>query len=567
MLTPGSASKINLTTGVSSAVVATTAEISANNQKLVKGAFLYNKDTGELKIADGISPSSALPDHRHPNTHAPLIHSHIFGANEPWLISNPRLWYLDDLVNHPELLALDGSEISDDKAEFISQIYPGTKLLTTEPKTLTANGFENDDLILSVSSFTGDYVGSRLFGDEITFEMISRISDQWLSSSSDITQEQIIDIAFKGGHSYRVTEYWLCPAAGTATELFKRRPTPKDWVLEGSTDNVAWVTLDTHTNEPALNWNPITTRVFTCADMGSYAFVRLRVTAWNDGDSNELQTGLRRLWIFGRKKDVFALPNLEPPHPDFVYVIPQKNLNVGLKHEDIGDIGTTSTLPALLGSYRIPTDGRSLKKTDYEILFSVIGHRYDTYQVPSNIAVSTGTMSGASWQSGIVDTMAPSYVDVTITEGVLGKYCLDSTGFRTPKTWIVKGKNGSDWVILQTLSNVTPEQFNSSKGVFFIELPSSEVAYSTYRINFLEWNTGSDPIGFNALQLFTHTAGQFFIPNIDTPSLTTYIVSNNTAVDVSTTIIQSLQNNVAALSTTIATLTARVNELDPQTTP
>ena len=565
---PGSASKINPVSGVSSAVVSTTAEIGANNQKLVKGAILYNKDTGELKIADGISPPSALPDHKHPHTHAPLIHSHIFGANEPWLIGNPRLWYLDDLVNHPELLALDGSEISDDKAEFISQIYPGTKLLTTEPKTLTANGFENDDLTLSVSSFTGDYIGSRLFGDEITFEMISRISDQWLSSSSDITQEQEVIVAFKGGHTYRVTEYWMCPAAGTAAELFKRRPTPKDWILEGSADGgTTWVALDTHTNEPAINWNPITTRVFPCSEMNSYASIRLRVTAWNAGDSADLQTGLRRLWIFGRKKDVFALPNLESPHPDFVYVIPQKNLNVGLKHEDIGDVGSTSILPNLLGNYRTPTDGRGLNKTEYATLFATIGHKYDTQQTPSEVSVSTGTMAGTSWQSGIVDVMTPAYVDVTIPSGVLGKYHLDITGYCTPKSWIVEGKNGSDWVILQILSDVAPTAFASSGGEFFIELPATEVAYSIYRINFLEWNTGSDPIGFNALRLFTHAAGQFFIPNISTPGLTTYIVSNNTAVDVSAQVIQSLQNNVAALSATIATLAARVNELDPQTTP
>lgn len=567
MTKTGSSTAVNRVSGVCGALVSSTNEMSVINQPLMRGALFYNADTSELKVGDGVKPPSALSDHRHPNTHAPLIHSHIAGANEPWLLSNPKLWYIDDLVNHPELLPLDGREISDAQAEFISKIYPGTKLLTTEPKTLTGNGFENDDLILSTSSFSGDYVASRLFGDEITLEAISKISDQWLSSSTDIAQEQSAIVSFKGGHTYRVTEYWVCPAAGTATELFKRRPTPKDWVLEGSKDNIAWTPIDTHADEPASNWNPITTRMFTCTDMESYAFLRLRITAWNAGDSSDLQTGLRRLWIFGRKKDVFALPQLESPHPDFVYVIPQRDLNVGLKHEDIGDIGSTSLKQELLPSYRIPTDGRTLSKETNASLFTAIGHRYDSEAVISAVTVSTGTVNGTSWSTGLSDPLMPSYIELTIPSGVLGKYHIGTASTRIPKSWIVEGYNGTSWVTIQTFTGVTPEQFTAVGGIFFPEMPTTEVAYSVYRINFVEWNTGTDPIGISEVKLFSHAAGTFKVPTVITEGLTTYIVADNTAVDISTEIIQRLQSNIAALSTSVAELTNRVNELDPAIVP
>ena len=31
--------------------------------------------------------------------------------NNIWFVGNPRLWWKDDLKNHPELVALDGSYI------------------------------------------------------------------------------------------------------------------------------------------------------------------------------------------------------------------------------------------------------------------------------------------------------------------------------------------------------------------------------------------------------------------------------------------------------------------------
>ena len=558
-ITPGSKQRLNPVSAVGGAVVSTTEEIRAINQPLGKGSILYNSDTRELKITDGVTPPSALPDHQHPNTHAPLVHSHIYGANEPWLISNPKLWYLDDLVNHPELVALDGSEISDDKAEYISRVYPGTKLLTTEPRNLTANGFENDDLILSVSSFSGDFIGSRLFGDQITFESLLKNTDQWLSASSDVSQEQNATIAFKGGHTYRVTDYWVCPAAGTATELIKQRPTPKDWVLEGSNDNgTTWTTLDSHVNEPAANWEPLSTRQFTCTNMDSFAMLRLRITAWNAGAATDLQTGLRRFWVFGRKKDVFALPELASPHPDFVYVIPQRDLNVGLKHEDIGDIGITSVMPNLLGSYRLPTDGRSVSAATRNILFAVIGHQYDKKATIVSTVPSGGTILQGNWDgSGITDTLG-AHVNFSIMEAkALGFYTIDSTGYRIPKSWIIEGDNAGTWEILQTITNATAD------GKFFLDLSSNEKAYTSFRITFLEWNDGAAPIGFAEFSLYVHTVGEFYLPTISTPGVTTYIVADNTVNDVSSEVIQRLQNNIIQLTDTVATLTNRVNQLDP----
>lgn len=561
----GRADKINELKGVGNAVVATPEEIQNINVPMKKGNLLYNAGTKELKVADGETPPSALPDHRHPFTHAALIHSHIFGTNEPWLMSNPRLWYVNDLPNHPELVVLDGSEITDDQAEFLSQVYPGTKILTEPLSNLTSNGFENDAVILSVDSFKGDFLGSRLFEEEITIDNLMKLVDQWLTNSSDITQEHSATITFKGGHSYRPTEYWVCPAAGTASELVKKRPTPKNWVFEGSNDQGAsWTELDSHSDEPASNWNPLTMRFFSVNTLDSFSMLRLRITEWNEGDDVSLETGLRRFWVFGRKKNVFALPNIESPHADFAWVVPYQNLNVGLKHEDIGDLGTTSLLPNKLAPYRLITDGSAKSKETYDLLFAVLGHRYDKDAQISSLTASEGTITDTKWDADFSDPNLASFVEITMnTTGMLGKYTLNTAGYRIPSSWTIEGKNGDTWDTLQSFVGMSVETFQSTGGEFFIDTTTTDKEYQIIRINFLEWNEGEEPIGFADIHVFTHPVGQFYIPNRTVEGETSYIVSDNTAVDVTPEVIQRLQNNVIKLTQAVADLSNQVNDLDP----
>ena len=50
-------------------------------------------------------------------------------SRSKWDISNPRLWYRDDLVNHPELIPLEGQTIDISKIGKINK-----KIFTLSPK-------------------------------------------------------------------------------------------------------------------------------------------------------------------------------------------------------------------------------------------------------------------------------------------------------------------------------------------------------------------------------------------------------------------------------------------------
>ena len=51
-------------------------------------------------------------------------------SRNKWDIGNPRLWYRDDLVNHPELIPLEGQTIDISKIGKINKVYSGSVLLT-----------------------------------------------------------------------------------------------------------------------------------------------------------------------------------------------------------------------------------------------------------------------------------------------------------------------------------------------------------------------------------------------------------------------------------------------------
>lgn len=564
----GSKGQLNPIKGTSSAICATDAEMRSIANPLKRGMLIYNTTTKEIKVADGSTTLGALSDHRHPFTHAPLVHSHIHGANEPWLMSNPRLWYVDDLVNHPELLALDGSEITDDQAEYLSQVYPGTRLLTEKLTTMTSNGFENDSVTMSVDSYIGTGIPSALFNDEITIESLAHVTDQWLTTSADLNTAHSVTITFKGGHTYRPVEYYVVPAAGTSSAVFARRPTPKNWIFEGSDDGSTWTTLDRHTNEPAENWNPNTVRAFQIDTVNAYAMFRLTITAWNAGDSG-LESGLRRLWIFGRKTNVFALPNIESPDPAFAYVVPYKDLNVGLKHEDVGDLGTTSVTPDKLASYRLPTDGSAYLKNNYDLLFAAIGHTCDVEATISSRTASVGSISGNKWSGGFTDVDLDSYVQLSMTSaGYVGKYKFDITNFRAPSEWTVEVlQSDGTWTAIQSYSGVTRADILARNGIFLIEGDYAEVANTlAVRFTFLAWNSGSESIGMNNIQVFTHPAGSFYVPTISVENATSYIVADLSATDVTPEVIQRLQNNVITLTNTLTALQNQVNAIDPNYT-
>ena len=102
----------------------------------------------------------------------------------------------------------------------------------------------------------------------------------------------------------------MIPAAGDGENVLRRRPTPRDWVLQGSNDKVRWSTL--HDVKDYEDWAPITISTFHAAKTRS---------AWQ-------YVGLRRLWIFGRPARKWIAPDLPSSDPAFVWVVPINDLTI-----------------------------------------------------------------------------------------------------------------------------------------------------------------------------------------------------------------------------------------------
>ena len=43
-----------------------------------------------------------------------------------WDVANPRLWYRDDLVNHPELIPLEGQTVDYKTVSNLARVYTGS---------------------------------------------------------------------------------------------------------------------------------------------------------------------------------------------------------------------------------------------------------------------------------------------------------------------------------------------------------------------------------------------------------------------------------------------------------
>lgn len=565
----GNHNRKNVLVGVGSALVATSDDLALFNEPLVLGSLVYNSDTLQLSVADGVTPPSALPDHKH-KYYAPVGHSHITSANEVWRLSNPRLWYTDDLPNHPELIPLDGREITNDVAKELAKVYPGSTLLTHPIKTMDIHGFQNEYMTLSVTEFQSDFVGGRIVNGEIDETNLLVYTDQWLTNSTDCDKTQSVTITFKHGHTYAPNEYWMVPAAGTADAPVKQRPTPRNWVFEGSNDGTAWDTLDQVSDYGEENWSPFTITSFKLKEISDdYAMLRLRITKWNPGIGDPLETGLRRFWIFGNKNGVFTMPEIESPSSAFTWVVPYKDLDIGLKHESIGDVGLSSSLPENFPAYRMPADGRSLAKVSYPLLFNHIGYTQDNNEPILVLAGSEGTVTGAThWEMGIVDQHQAVYVDITphpTTSKVLGAYSFVPQGNNVPLAWLVEGTtDGTTWDTIQLIEGTTTTDMAAQHYKFYIDTSATDKVYTKYRITFTEWLQGDSTASLD-FQIFTHVKNEFYIPNITIEGsdlCNPYIVVNNTTQDVSSEVVASMQKDIASLTKMVAELQAKLNEQD-----
>ena len=560
MTTPiGSRNTLSTLKGAAGGIIDNDADISVYPKPVPEGILLFNKDTRELKIGDGTSTPRALPDHVH-KAYALSSHQHMYGANQPWLMSEPKLWYRDDLVNHPELIPLDGSEISDDLAEHLSLIYPGTKLLTEKATQLTSEGFNNDSLVMNVDASQGDWFGCNVFNDALDIASITNNADQWLTGNTDLAATHTVTVHFKHGYTYRPGSYWIIPAAGIATLPARRRPTPNTWYFEGSNDGSAWDVLDEHTGVAAEEWPIFQVQTFDVNTTNAYEYLRLRITAWNAGDTNldsdePLSTGLKRFWIFGRKTGVFCVPKVETPSDEFVWVVPVKNLNVGLIHEEIGDIGHTSLLLDNLPSYRVPTDGASYTRAARPLLYAAIGHTCDHSHVVTEPVISEGSLATESngtitWETGFTTTDLAGYLEFSIPSDMcLGGFKFTvNANYGLPASWTLEGYNGSEWITISSVAECSLEDYAANKGVIILDSNIADVIYTKYRLNVINWHPGT-AIAINNFTALVHLQNQFYVPNIAASDGTyPYIVADNTVVDVTPSVIQHIQKDIADLS-------------------
>ena len=554
MATTGSKTRRNPLKAVCAVMVTTTEEIQAQlAAKFPKGVPVFNLTTKELLI----SPADdtylhELQDHRHPYTHAPLVHSHMYGANQAWFITEPRLWLRSDLDNHPELVPCDGQELTDDQAEYLAEVYDGTRAIMGD----------SYDITTSAVGSTGS--SAALFNTELTISNFHLFSDQWLTGSTSTTDEQYVRVAFSNAITYRPVQYVMSPAVGTASGGNDLHPTPASWVFEGSVNGTSWDQLDSQTLTEN-DWKAYELREFTVDTDAIYSQFRIRITSWFNGTG---ETGLKRFYIKGHKNGAFSMPHLPAPSSEFAWVVPIRNQDIGLKREDVGDVNFTSVLPANLPSYRLPADGRALTVTEDTELFAAIGHRCDPELHVTNITSDHGTVLGGVWNSTITNATEQSTVTFTLgaTDQCIGYYTIDRTGYRVPKNWTVEVYDGTSWTTIQTMTNVSETEFTEANGMFYIDTTVTDVPATQVRFTFTAWQEGDAPIGFNAVKWYGHPEGQFYIPNINfsNNSLMPYIVRRNTANDVTATIISDLQSNIMNLTNSLATLQNRVDELDPE---
>lgn len=245
-------------------------------------------------------------------------------SRNKWDLGNPRLWYRDDLVNHPELIPLEGQTIDISKVGSINKVYPGSVLLTEKITRLHDNVFTNGRINVNVDMYKGLYTPSGLFEEPISITNISHVSEQWLTGDNDITKQHFINIELD--EPKLLIEYWMIAAIGTKDRIDAKYPTPKQWIVYGSKDNDKWDIVDKR-NELSDNWKSWKINSYKVTCNTDYKYYKFVFTEWHPTeDEDAISTGLKRLYVFGRPINQFILPDIPSPDDSFVWVITKKEI-------------------------------------------------------------------------------------------------------------------------------------------------------------------------------------------------------------------------------------------------
>lgn len=544
----------------------TMTDASMNYQYPVpKGFIVLHNNQIKVSPADGTS-INALVDHSHPNL-AAASHTHIRSDNHPWMVVNPQLWYYPDVKNHPELIILNGQELDEENAKFLSKYYYGNRTLTTDVE-LDSGVFGNNEITLSVSAYTGSNTPDKLFGPDVDISNGFDFDDQWLTGNSSLTTEQSITVTFKGGAKYLPKTYRIVAASGTPLAECKKAPTPKNWVLEGEVDG-SWTTLDTKTN--ITDWDILTPVDFNVPTEQLVTALRLKITEWNAGatvDSGAMVTGLRRFWVFGRKEGKFSVPNIPQPDDEFVYVIPKNNLNIGNKHEDVGDI-SLAVIGTELPKYRRWCDGSVVSAKQFPILEQVIGGTFDLAAKITTTQPSTGAETDSGYKS--TDVTTPVVIDYTTeTKEVISNYAITKlSSRRSPVSWKLDGiaEDGTATNIHTVNDLVGVEtKLDPEKLLVNLKTITDIKPYNKYRFTVTKWDdTSNSEYGYKEFTIYTHPEGEVRLPRIDPQSnVRHYIVTDICTVDVSAEIISALQQNVVDLANMVSKLQEQLNRIEKE---
>lgn len=507
-------------------------------------ALAYNTDTKELKFGSGL-PFHQTPNHAHPGQYSGIGHEHIGGYSEKWYRSMPRLIFESALTNFPELIPLNGQYVEGDIAESLNDIYAGITRITP---TLTSN--DTSKIIVtatSENSSTSNYA-YKLCGPDITINNMLVANDQWLVESGTTAT---VNIQFVTESTFVLNSFVIHARVGDVNTPAFAGPSPKAFTMEYSLDGENWTVGYSAADLP--EWDICEGREFVLESELSVKYVRFNFTEWNPSDQGIQTIGLKRIYLYGKQTDCFAMPTMEAPE-GFVWVVPYKDLGIGMKHEEVGDIVYCPKDVLVSPINRILADNSAVTKIAEPYLFELIGYLYDPAHDASALTLSTispltiSVVDGyGHWEStGEDDEAVVEYFEIEGMNKMLSGYSFTPLeNGAIPVQWLVEAYDGENWHTLHDKTiNIDTELFD--KRFTLAEIADDISTITKYRFSVITWG-GTGTIGLANMVFYSHDTGYYHIPKVDydeTAQVVPYIVTRVRTEDINASIVLDIQNNL-----------------------
>lgn len=524
-----------------------------NNVNIPKHVLAIDTDKRIIKVGEG-KPWSDTKNHTHDDQYSSISHSHYFGYSEKWFRACPRLWYTRDLEHHPELIPLNGQELSEELAFYLSEIY--TSIVPIHP---LATAMDTDQYQVTMSNANPLCLGYKAFGPNINMENLLNTTDQWTTgtTTASVTSEWLA-LDLKGDISFTLHTYALVARSGSPTAPFAPSPSPKSWIVEVALDDGPWEVVDIRIDEEV--WAPNEVRYFYLDTISNPANkFRITIEEWwvPEGPDAILELGIRRWYLGGKKIGSFIMPKIVSPHPDFTYVVPINDLGIGMKHEEIGDVGYSVTRLPLIPSNRIILDGRTVEVEVEPELYAVCGQKY---------ADSVSPAAGASivFSAGIGADNTPYTHDITFSESiVIGQYSIGSSSGIYPASWSLEALVDGIWYDVERVADDLSTAFKV-RDVYI-----NNHASDTYRLVITKWTENVLPIGTISFSFKGSPAGTFKVPNKlnEAPTdMVPYVVSKVRTEDINSSVVLDLQNALLSTQQQLAIIMDRLIQNETELT-